>query len=272
MFATRAVVLISALIVAGCGWGGTEPQMSVSYGEATTPEAIAGYSLMRESALLEHVAENVNSSLKLPYDVALVGEQCGKANAYWSVDAKKITVCYEDADLTLMVFKALGDADPAPAAANAELTTVYHELGHAVIDFYGLPVLGQEEDAADGFVVFLMLHPGIDLGQAIGIDGSSSGEVQPQAVRSAIDFARLFKGYSLNQDFVTEAEFATKHSLSQERTYNVLCWVYGADPAKYSDIVTDGLLPKSRADGCQEEYNLLAESWSRLLKPYLKNT
>jgi hypothetical protein len=32
----------------------------------------------------------------------------------------------------------------------------YHELGHAVIDLEGVPIFGQEEDAADVFSIFLI--------------------------------------------------------------------------------------------------------------------
>ena len=32
----------------------------------------------------------------------------------------------------------------------------YHELGHAVIDLEGVPIFGQEEDAADVFSIYLI--------------------------------------------------------------------------------------------------------------------
>jgi hypothetical protein len=69
--------------------------------------------------LLERVAERINATVKLPHDIELVGSQCGEANAYWNFAEKKITICYEDADLSMRSFQRAGDPDPIPAAINA---------------------------------------------------------------------------------------------------------------------------------------------------------
>jgi hypothetical protein len=52
--------------------------------------------------------------------------------------------------------------------------------------------------------------------------------------------------------------------------YNMLCWMYGSDPEKFDRLVTDGELPESRAAGCENEYKMLAYSWSELFAPYEK--
>ena len=50
-------------------------------------------------------------------------------------------------------------------AGNA-LFTLGHELGHAVISEFNLPVLGREEDAADSFATLALLHVGTDFTHA----------------------------------------------------------------------------------------------------------
>jgi len=49
---------------------------------------------------------------------------------------------------------------PAPALAdftdNNLLAIFYHELGHAVIHQMGVPIFGQEEDAADALSILLI--------------------------------------------------------------------------------------------------------------------
>ncbi len=129
--------------------------MTVTYERASTGPAIVGRAMMTRTRMLDHLAENINHTLVLPYDIALVGAQCGEANAFWNLAEKKITICYEDANLSLHAFKAAGDTDPIPAAVNAELATFYHELAHAAIDFDDLPTTGREEDASDQLVVLL---------------------------------------------------------------------------------------------------------------------
>src|SRR5262249_54143643 len=47
------------------------------------------------------------------------------------------------------------------------LFVMTHELGHAVIGTFHLPVLGKEEDAADTFATLAMLHVGTDYAQGV---------------------------------------------------------------------------------------------------------
>ena len=147
--------MMAVLLASGCGSGSHEPTMTVTYERASTGPAIVGRAMMTRTRMLDHLAENINHTLVLPYDIALVGAQCGEANAFWNLAEKKITICYEDANLSLHAFKAAGDTDPIPAAVNAELATFYHELAHAAIDFDDLPTTGREEDASDQLVVLL---------------------------------------------------------------------------------------------------------------------
>lgn len=215
-----------------------------------------GRSLMKRSELLEHVTQETNDALRLPLAISVVGAQCGEANAFWNLAEKTITICYEDAELSFRLFKEAGDPDPIGSAASAEETTYYHELAHAVIDSYGLPFTGREEDVADQLVVYLLLEP------------HGSGEVDEDAPDAVMAYARMFDQYAKDKHFVTENDFADKHSMSQARVYNLLCWMYGSDPAKFEYLVTDDMLPKTRAVGCEGEFAELARGWSNLLGPH----
>lgn len=232
--------------------------MTATYENAKSGHAIAGRTLMMRSHLLENMAEKVNGTLKLPVDIALVGAQCDTPNAYWNFAEKKITLCYEDASLSLRSFKEAGDADPIPATLNASRATLYHELAHAAIDLGGLPITGKEEDAADQLVVYLFLAP------------DANGNVEPGAERAVRDYARMFEHYAEAEGDLEEADLADKHTVDQARMYNMLCWMYGSDPEKFGRLVTDGELPESRASGCGAEYELLARSWSELFAPFEK--
>jgi hypothetical protein len=249
--------VFAALLIAGCGPGSQEPKMTVTYEKARSGPALVGSSLMSRSQLLERVAHRVNATMNLPHDIELVGAQCGEPNAYWNFAEKKITICYEDADLSLRSFQKAGDPDPIPAAINAEIATFYHELAHAMIDIYDLPITGREEDASDQLVVFMLLEP------------DENGVANPAAEGAVKDYARMFEQYAAGQYILVEADFAAKHSVNKTRMYNVLCWFYGHDPVGHADLVSDGLLPQDRAGGCEDEYRQLDKSWSKLLEPYL---
>ena len=52
------------------------------------------------------------------------------------------------------------------------LFTLTHELGHAVIQVFELPVLGREEDAADTFATLALLHVGSDFSRGAVLDAA----------------------------------------------------------------------------------------------------
>jgi hypothetical protein len=234
-------------------------KMTATYEDATSPDAVTGRDLLRNAHLLEDLADGVNSSMKLPYDIPLIGKQCDTANAYWSPDAKSVTICYEDAADALGIYTKAGDPDPKASAINSEIATFYHETGHMVIDLYDLPVTGREEDVADQLAAYTLLAPGPD------------GKIDPESVQAVKDFAREFKGYSEQKGGeIDEGQLADVHTLDLARMYNLECWVYGADPKGNADLVSSGALPQGRADGCEDEYAKLSSSWDTLLGPYLK--
>jgi hypothetical protein len=233
-------------------------KMTATYEDATSPQAITGRDIMKNDHLLEDLAEGITQSLKLPYDIPLIGKQCDTANAYWSHDDKAVTICYEDAADALEIYTKAGDADPKASAINSEIATFYHETGHMVIDIYDLPATGREEDVADQLAAYILLAPGPD------------GKIDPASVQAVKDFAREFKGYSEQRGEIDERLLSDVHSLDLARMYNLECWVYGSDPVGNADLVRSGSLPQDRADGCETEFNKLSKSWDRLLGPYLK--
>jgi hypothetical protein len=267
-----ALLLLAAALAVGCSGGadtGTDSgQMTVSYGDATTPEAVRGRTLMRNEKLLEGLAADVNDSLKLPRDVELAGEQCGQANATWNSVKNRIKICYELVDLNLRLFDSnpadgevlgeLSQPEAVVAVTDATVGTVYHELGHAVISLYDLPVTGREEDVADQLAAFAILEPNAVLKDF------------PDPSRVAGHYAEMFKLWAAKRGTADQTDFAAEHSLNETRMYNLKCWIYGSDPAAHAGMITDGRLPEDRATGCQEEYQQLSRAWSTLLAPYLK--
>ena len=267
----RVAALIAAtVLIAGCG--GVEPEpvagkMTVTYRDATSAEAIRGRALMKDAGLLEDVAQDVNDSLKLPEDVALVADQCGRANAVWNSGQREIKICYELADLNLRLFEedpeherahpGHRDTVPAQAAVNATIGVFFHELGHAVISLYDLPITGREEDVADQLAAYAILEPTNVLKEF------------PNAAGVTGDYALMFKKWAADRDSVAPADFAAVHSLNETRMFNLKCWIYGSDPAGHADMVANASLPESRSAGCPEEYQQLSRAWFKLLAPHL---
>ena len=235
-----------------------EGDMTVTYEDATTPEAENGRRILEDAELLEVLATSVNDMFNLPNDVGLLGSQCDEPNAFWSPADQAVTICYEDADFAETIFIEDGDPDPVDAALNVEIGSFFHEVGHMLIDIYDLPVTGREEDVADQLAAFVMLAE------------DENGVVDPDSVKVIRDFAKEFRAFGEQEGEVGESQFAGGHSLNQTRMYNLLCWAYGADPQGNADIVDDGELPAERAELCEDEYAQVEYGWATLLEPYVK--
>ena len=65
-----------------------------------------------------------------------------------------------------------------------------------------------------------------------------------------------------------DTQLADEHSLGPVRLYNVMCWIYGSVPVKYSQLVDGGSLPEERAVRCAGEWDRMAKAWQRLLAAY----
>ena len=126
----------------------------------------------------------------------------------------------------------------------------YHELGHAVIDLERLPVLGQEEDAADVFSIFM-------------IDALFDDE---SAESLAYDASFGFWAEAEDRDtFAEEIAWWDVHGPDEQRYFNTVCVFYGADPERRQQFADDLGLPEERAETCDFEYQQANESWGRVL-------
>lgn len=209
---------------------------------------------LRKEKVLETAAKDLNKSLALPYDITLITRDCGQVNAFYSPDEHSVTLCYELLDNFYSLFKknGRGDTEATQDMFDAAQFVFLHELGHALIDAYKLPVTGKEEDSADGLSTYICLE-----------------ELNNNGARSTIAAAQLFalQAKSTNTE---DLPFYDEHSLDQQRFYNLLCSLYGKDPDKYETLVAKGLLPKQRAVRCPAEYDQLKRAWTNLLEKYRK--
>lgn len=209
---------------------------------------------IKQDRTLENAAEQLNRSLILPNDIYLRTKDCGEANAFYNPGEQSITMCYELMEHFYNLYRSAGDTDEAAYESmfDAVRFVFLHEMGHALIDTYKLPITANEEDAADRCSSFICIE---ELG-----DGG---------VKSILAAADAFRLESKTRT-PTGRDLADEHLLQEQRFFNSLCMVYGSNPTKYSGIVEKGYLPEARAVRCPSEYQRTAESWSALLAPWRK--
>jgi hypothetical protein len=226
-------------------------QVDIQYVEPKNARLRPVYEEIRKAQALEKL-QNLLAPLRLPRRLLIKTEDCdGVSNAWYEDDA--VTVCYEFLD---DIWKnapadASGGIAPVDALLGPTVDVFLHEVGHAVFEYWQTPLFGREEDAADQFSTFLMLQAGKD-----------------QARRLILGNAYQYKGDLRAPALVRSLRhFSDVHGTPSQRYYNVLCIAYGADPDLFADFVTSGKLPKDRAEGCEFEYQQVANAWAKLIAP-----
>lgn len=209
---------------------------------------------VKQEKLVERAADNLNRNLSLPYDITLRTKDCSEVNAYYDPRDRSITVCYELMEHFYKLFKSTGknDQEAYDKMFDAIRFAFLHELGHAVIDAYNLPVIGNEEDAADRCSSYICL--------------TELGDEGVRAVMAAAD------AFAIESKVRTpdSRHMADEHLLQEQRFYNTLCMIYGSNTDKYSFIVQENYLPKERAVRCPSEFDRTVQSWSSLFEPWRK--
>jgi len=214
-----------------------KPQVRVLYEEPKKPEHAAAAEWMKQDHVLEDAA-GMLSIIRLPKLLTLKAESCGESNAWYDSDTHVLTFCYELVAEFIQMAEQSGhfELTQEQAVVGPLLFIVLHETAHAVFHILAIPVLGQEEDAADQLAVLA-------------------------ATKFGGDFAeRMLRAAAFMYDHDSrirkpgEADFADVHGLDRQRFYNVLCLAWGADPKLYDFARDLGKLPEERAEGCTAEY------------------
>jgi hypothetical protein len=225
----------------------------VAYAPVQNPAFAQLDKSFRQQRVLEDAARRLNKALTLPTDTTLTARDCGQINAFYQPNKKTLTICYELMEHFFRLFKSQGMTDEQAnrEMQNAITFVFFHELGHGLIDLYDLGVTGKEEDAVDQLATYVTVE---ELGDE----------------EAALAGAKAFLVESKNADS-RNLPFYDEHSLGPQRFYNIICWLYGHDPDKYADVVEKGILPKSRAAHCSDEYAKFSRYWKKQLEPYRKN-
>lgn len=195
------------------------------------------------------------SPLLLPRPLRIRTAECdGEADAYY--DFASITICYE---LIAEVWENMPEettpsgVEPIDTVVGPLFEIMLHEVAHALFDLLELPVLGREEDAADQVAAYLLLRLGDEA-----------------ARRLILGTARAYYYEELKTgDCRSLEQYSGEHSTPAQRAFNLLCIAYGANKKLFSDFVSEGYLPKERAEWCFEEYEQVEDAFETLIRPHI---
>jgi len=240
--------------------------VTVSIAPAKEPKSQWWEKVLRRNAMFADNARLMSQQFNLPGPLPVRFVECQDANAWYSAEpAPHIDICYQLLRRSAALLKpAVPPEHLTQSVLLSALWTFYHELGHALIHVYDLPTVGKEEDAVDQLSTLILL-------------GSDEGGVQAVQI-AAVEFFRT--GERAEKDIADaskrgqnlEFPFWDVHSLDKQRFYEMLCLAYGKNPTENADLITEGLLPKERAEGCEYEYQKTDRAWDALLAPHLRQS
>ena len=208
-----------------------------------------------ESNRLDWLVRRLNAAYALPEDITVVVMEDTDGPAYFP-NLRAITMPPEFLGTILRLFEdclyVRGECyrydDPEDPAIGAFSWVFLHEAGHALIDLFGLPVIGLEEDAADQFATVF----------------ATSLERPWRAYYGAV----LFQALAQNRGRPGVRDYWGEHALHEQRHTNILCWLYGYDPFKFVHVPTRFPEAADRLEGCGYEYRQRKNSWEKLLAPH----
>jgi hypothetical protein len=137
-------------------------------------------------------------------------------------------------------------------ARNVTRHVLLHEVGHAAMREFALPILANEEAMADSFATFV----------ATQLLRDAAAEIVTARVRS----------WMIEDREVDRAEYDMmgEHDLDIRRAYQTACLLYGADPAEWADDVAWVGYSAQDLSDCADTAPDQIEGWIQVLAPHLR--
>lgn len=131
-------------------------------------------------------------------------------------------------------------------ANNLFLRTVAHEMGHAIIREFDLPVLTSEEMMADDFATVFLAHHMPD---------------------RAVDITNAFVKFEFGDN--DQEGFYSEYLDGERRAGRATCLLYGIDPDRFGGIADQMGLDGDDAANCADTAPEIARSWRRVMEPLM---
>ncbi len=138
----------------------------------------------------------------------------------------------------------------------ATIAVLLHEVGHAVIDIYDLPTVGEAEVNADDFA-------------GIFIAGLAGNDDNAHYIASAVaDFYLSYIGQAQTtvDGKVRNFVYWDEHDMGERRAFNVLCDLFAFFPELYEEKLRVFGADYERMQRCISDNQRNKQSWDRLLE------
>ena len=140
------------------------------------------------------------------------------------------------------------------------LITLYHELGHGLVELGGLPLLGREEDAVDDFALVELVSTLNNLAET------------PQERQRLVAY-----GYATVDNWLKSAveagqpytaDYFGPHALHWQRHFNTACLLYGGSSDSFGGLIDTFDLPSDLSFRCRDLYFTAYDGWAFTLDTF----
>ncbi len=178
-------------------------------------------------------------------NLAIIGMLC-LSGCNSSSDTQDATKPTEAARYEGMSVKELG-VDPTSFIEGNLYFLAYHEVGHALISEFDIPVVGREEDAVDQLATWIMAPA----------DKDEPADYLIGAIKGWFTFADATP--------LSAIQWWDEHGTDRQRGYQIACLLYGSNPERFKATADAIDLPDQRRETCEADSSLNQSAWARLL-------
>ncbi len=134
-------------------------------------------------------------------------------------------------------------------AKNVTLNVVLHEIGHALIREFDIPVLANEETTADAFATYYLTTYMPD--RAVEVLSARVTSLMIEAGESS------------------ETGWSGEHDHDGRRAYQIAALAIAADPVKYKKVAQIAKMSEEDIEDAVDYGSEIRRSWRRVLKPLM---
>jgi len=255
----QTIVIIVALLIGRPSAYSQIPALSVEYATNCNNDDTIQKEKIQKSNVANILKEHLNQEFNLTHTIGLkfsCTEEEDYEGPYYDPESREVIIPYYFRTYVRRNFKKSGYGDDEDeldtVTDDVLLHTIYHEIGHALIDALNLPITGKEEDAVDELSTLLLLEAYED-GDEVAISAGDFFDIEASQLED-----------------ITKSELYGLPSLDEQRFFNIICLVYGENPDGRTDLLEELDISEARKETCIYDFEKRSEAWSTLLKPYRK--
>jgi Putative metallopeptidase len=232
------------------------PNVAIEYVAPRSAQFHDIYQRLKKLQVLETMAVFL-APVRLPKTITIRTMECGALDVAYE-SGQPVTICYEfvreienTAPVSSNIRIGTFTLSKTAIIIGAFIDLALQKVAHAVLDVTDVPVWGRMDDAADYMAALVMLR----------------FSKEPAVIVATLAGTSWFLA---RRSFVGSRDFSdVVHGRDAQRFYNYACMAYGAYPKGFEFLVTNGNLPKARAERCGATYRKVRRSFLQTIMPHV---